>query len=441
MQATSLKARYVVPLDRPPIAGGVVTIAGERVVEVAARPPGGATLVDLGDVVLVPGLVNAHTHLEFSDLNRPLGTQGMSLVAWIRAVIARRSQQKTDLRASVAAGIRESLQHGVTAVCDVTTADLGVYPDLPQGPDVVGLLEALGFSRSRAASALVAVEDRLQQSRRKMGFQPVRRWEASRLDPTEGNTPDVESTRSDAAADRRMLGLSPHAPYTVGPRLLEDLIRLAARDRLPVAMHLAESLDELELLDSGGGPFRELLEERGMWDAEALPRRSRPLAYLRVLSEAPRALVIHGTHLDEREFEFLAAHRERMALVYCPRTHAYFNEAPYPLAAALQKGARVALGTDSRASSPDLSLLAEIRHAARAHPRTSPSQLLQMATLDAAEALGIARDVGSITAGKLANLTAMPVEAVRCDAPADAIVLGDQQPAATWYRGMKVFGH
>jgi cytosine/adenosine deaminase-related metal-dependent hydrolase len=215
---------------------------------------------------------------------------------------------------------------------------------------------------------------------------------------------------------------------------------MAARDCLPVAMHVAESRDELELLDAGSGPFRDLLEERSMWDDQAVSRGTRPLAYLHELAAAPRSLVIHGAHLAMDELDFIAARREQMTLVYCPRTHAYFNRDRYPLAAALDAGVRVVLGTDSRASSPDLSVLAEVRHAARAHPQVGSSQLLQMATQGAAEALGIAEDVGSITPGKWADLTAVPIDTGKYESPTDAIVFGNGEPIATWYRGTPSMG-
>src|SRR5262249_30721246 len=149
-----------------------------------------------------------------------------------------------------------------------------------------------------------------------------------------------------------------------------------ARERdLPMAMHVAESRAELQLLRDGTGPFQELLEERSMWDPEAIPRGSKPLDYLQMLSEAPRSLAIHGNYLDDEELQFLGLHRDRMSLVFCPRTHAYFFHPPYPLGRAIAAGVRVALGTDSRASNPDLSLLAELRHVMQSHPWIDPHQV------------------------------------------------------------------
>jgi len=163
--------------------------------------------------------------------------------------------------------------------------------------------------------------------------------------------------------------------------------------------------------------------------------------YLRMLAEAPRALVIHGNFLDEEERAFIAAKKVRISLVYCPRTHAYFRHPPYPLAETLTAGVRVALGTDSRASNPDLNLLAEIRFVARNYPTINPQAILRMGTLSGAEALGREKQAGSITPGKLANLIAIPLPAEVRDKPADllaAILTEDLSPCAIWCHGKKL---
>jgi cytosine/adenosine deaminase-related metal-dependent hydrolase len=190
------------------------------------------------------------------------------------------------------------------------------------------------------------------------------------------------------------------------------LVSYAQQHNFPMAMHLAESREELELLRDGTGPFRQLLEERSMWDTDAIPLGSRPLDYLMLLAEAPRTLVIHGSFLDDDELKFLAARQQRMSLVYCPRTHAHFYPTvhhSYPLSRALAAGVRVALGTDSRASTHDLNLLTDLQLTALTYPEIDAQRVLRMGTLSGAEALGRDTDVGSITVGKLANLVALPI--------------------------------
>ncbi len=356
----SLKARVVYPVDRPPIEHGVVTIEGERIDSVCERAAGG-DVADLGDVALLPGLVNAHTHLEFSHLRQPLGQPGMSLPDWIRLVIAERGHGNQDAHRNSIIGLSDSEAAGVITIGDITTCTNSLRYDVTQFHEVIG------FSRARAESAKNALMARIDLFR--------------------------------SASRETRYGISPHAPYTVSPKLLSALIEISRKHDLPVAMHIAESLEELQLLRDGTGPFQELLDERSMWDANAIPRGSRPMDYLRMLAAAPRALVIHGNYLDEEELSFLASNRERMSLVYCPRTHAYFFHRAYPLAKALATGVRVSVGTDSRASNPDLDLLAEMRFLAKTHPTVVSHEILWMGTLSGAEALGASAILGALHRG------------------------------------------
>jgi cytosine/adenosine deaminase-related metal-dependent hydrolase len=400
----SLRARVVYPVDRPAIEHGVVTTDGERIVAVGTKAESG-DVTDLGPVALMPGLVNCHTHLEFSHLQRPLGEPSMALVDWIRLVIAERGRRDSRAAPSIAAGLVESGCHGVSTLGDIAVGGVDEYVDTMV--DLMLFGEVIGFSRTRAASALLALHERL----------------------------DAFAAKTDL-----QVGISPHSPYTVSPDLLSELIALAGERGLPVAMHLAESAEELELLDRGTGPFQELLEERSMWDAAAIPRGSRPIDYLRLLAEAPRAIVIHGNYLDDEEHSFLAANAARMSLVYCPRTHSYFRHPPYPLPQLLAAGVRVALGTDSRASNPDLDLLAEMRHVARAFQTIEPNAILRLGTLAGAEALGRGTEVGSITPGKFANLVAVPLpEDARGNANEmlNALLDRAESPCGVWFRGVK----
>ena len=231
-------------------------------------------------------------------------------------------------------------------------------------------------------------------------------------------------------------GLSPHAPYTVHPQLLARTVELSAERKAPLAMHLAESLEELEFLRAGRGPFRELLELRGGWGPAARPRGSRPLDVLRELSCGHRAVVVHGNYLDEEEIEFLGRQRQRMAVVYCPRTHAWFAHPRYPLEKLLAAGAVVALGTDSRASSPDLSLLAEMRHVARV-PALDRATIVELGTLGGARALGLDDRIGTLEAGKWANLTVVALpDAVAAD-PHELLLDAGGDAAAAWIRGVR----
>ncbi len=349
----------------------------------SGQPP-----IDLGDVALLPGLVNAHTHLEFSLLDAPLGEPGLRFADWIGRVIEyRRTQAKALMvetdgfqrfrRRAEAKGLAEVRAGGTVALGEIATAGWPRECFPASGVHVVLFLELLGLEAER------------QQAMLRMAASFV-------------------SDVYDAGPKLRP-GISPHAPYTVTPELVRSVAALSAKERFPVAMHLAESPGELELLAAHKGPLVELLESLGAWQPQAIPRNSSPRKYLELLAESHQALVIHGNFLTPTDWSFLAERRSSMSVVYCPRTHAYFGHAAYPLAEMLAAGVRVAVGTDSLASNPDLSLVAELRQVARLHPAVPPEQILQMGTLHGAEALGLAERLGSISPGKKARLAVVPL--------------------------------
>lgn len=401
----TLRARAVFPVDAPPIENGCVTFTEGRIAEVGPARVADGKPLDLGDVALLPGFVNAHTHLEFSALERPLGEAGMPFADWIRLAILQRARRSHQPTKAIVAGCRESLQAGVTTVGEIVTADARGYAGAAPAPQITLFREVIGFSRARADSAYQAACEQLDEFH---------------------------------AVTSSALGISPHAPYTVSLQLVGRLVDLARERRWPLAMHLAESREEIEFLRDGSGPLRELLEERSMWDPHAVPPGSRPLDYLRLLAREPRVLVIHGNCLADDELDCLASHRDRMSLVHCARTHAYFQHDSFPLADVLTRGVRVVLGTDSRASNPDLSLLEEMRHVATHHAGVSPTDVLRMGTLGAAEALGRGESVGSLAVGKLANLVAVPLPPGAAGAAADllaAVFASHERPSHVWLGG------
>jgi cytosine/adenosine deaminase-related metal-dependent hydrolase len=182
----------------------------------------------------------------------------------------------------------------------------------------------------------------------------------------------------------KTFGLSPHAPHTVCPALLEKAIG----QKMPIAMHLAETLEELQLLRFHTGPLLEMMRHADpQYDPKSVLAGKRPMDYLQLLSAAPNVLIIHGNYLDNEELRFLAAHRETMSVVYCPRSHAYFRHPVYPLQKMLDYGVRVLLGTDSLASVPDLKLVEEIKFVRQQYPMLSPDVVYRLGTIEGAAAL------------------------------------------------------
>jgi cytosine/adenosine deaminase-related metal-dependent hydrolase len=353
-----------------------VTIAGEKIVAVGENASG-RPAQDLGNVAILPGFVNAHTHLEFSDLDSPLGSQGTALPAWIRSVVEHRRGEPEPTEDAIKQGLGESAAAGVTTLAEIATPGRW-SPSFSPTIDVTVFHEVIAITEQRRAEALAAAE-----------------------------------RFASGETHKYCRGLSPHAPYTVDLDTTVEVVTIARRHGLPVAMHLAESPQETEFLATGRGPFAEMFAAMGIDRTKSASTSYRD--YLDILSRAPRALVVHGNYLSEDDIATLAEHRDTMAVVYCPRTHAYFGHSRHPLEQLLAAGCTVALGTDSRASNPDLSILDEMRTVAREHPSFDPRTIVKLGTLFGARALGRDASTGSLEPHKVANLAmiALPEQASR----------------------------
>lgn len=408
MTKLALRARVVFPVAAPPIEDGSVLVENGRITRVGRQVPAGWPVEDLGDALLVPGLVNAHCHLEFSSLGRRIGRKGIPLPEWIRRIIEKRPTGKATAKA-IDAGLQESLRCGVTTLAEICRTETDAYRAAVEGPRLTLFQESIGFSQARAGSAVAAVEARLAE---------------------------LDGLANSMGRDRLRLGVSPHAPYTASPSLIRELVSTALGRSACVSLHLAESKEELELLNDGKGPFQVLLEERGMWDQWVIARGSSPQDYLRMLTRSPAALVVHGNYLDHPSLAMMARHAGAMSLVYCPRSHIFFEHKTYPLPQALELGVRVCLGTDSRASNPDLSILSEMRVAHRLFPQVNPEAILRMGTLSGAEALRW-DEVGAIKPGAWADMVALRLPTGAEGLPAELLrsVLRDDQPVERIWLG------
>jgi cytosine/adenosine deaminase-related metal-dependent hydrolase len=204
-------------------------------------------------------------------------------------------------------------------------------------------------------------------------------------------------------------GVSPHAPYSIDADGYRRCLAAARADGLPLTTHLAESPDEAVFLRDHTGPFRELWERLGAWDEASVPRfEGGPVRYaasLGLLDHHPAALA-HFNYCDDAELGLLA--RGRASVVYCPRTHAYFGHPPHRWREMLGAGINVAVGTDSRASSPDLNLVDELRLLHGLAPDVPALTLWELATTRGARALGLADEAGSIMPGRFGDLVVFP---------------------------------
>ncbi len=393
-------ARWILPIARPPIQGGWLRVQGDRIVEVRSDAPP-AEAENLGDVAILPRGVNAHTHLEFSDCQQPIGQVGTSLSDWIGQVVAARTgKTRRDQEQAIRRGLEESRQAGVCLIGEIATPPCD-YPAEVACPEVYTFAEVLGLRQDRSDERIAAAAAQV-------------------------------AARTDS-------GFSPHAPYSTSREAIQSCLELAIGGKRMIAMHVAESPAERELLVNGSGPFATALKSMGVWHDGSFPWSDRPvLELIDQLSTAPRALLVHGNDLTDREIERLAKHPQ-MTVVYCPRTHAFFQYEPHPVARLLAAGVRVALGTDSRASNPDLNIWQEVRQLFEHRSDLDPEAVLAMATMAGADALGRS-DLGRIEVGARASLAIVPtcasnIDHVFADLAVNQLVPLELAPLASEQRG------
>ncbi|HEV3145839.1 MAG TPA: amidohydrolase family protein, partial [Gemmataceae bacterium] len=390
MSELVITARWLFPIAQPPLENGLLVIDGERIA--AILPPGSRKAdLDLGNCAILPGLVNAHTHLDLSGM-RGVAPPSADFIDWLKQVIAfRKERSPAQVTGDIRAGLAESLRSGTTLLGDIS-ANGQSWRDLAEAPlRSVVFQEMIGLTKRRAAEAVLE----------------FRAWREA--------FPQRPNCRP---------GLSPHAPYSVR----FSLFLYAATSSVPVSVHLAESKAEMDLLFARQGPFVEFLQELGAWDAEGLS--DGPDHVLQTMTGVDPVLFIHCNYLWPN-----IPFPPNGSIVYCPRTHAAFGHPLHPFRDFLARGIRVALGTDSLASNPDLSILNEMRFLHQQHPDLSGEVILRMATLSGAEALGWANECGSLESGKSADFVVLPLEDREAEDAHELWLESDQSVEQVWYRG------
>jgi cytosine/adenosine deaminase-related metal-dependent hydrolase len=404
-----LLARWIFPVDQPPIERGIVEIVDGIVsaVESLTGQPDSET-IDLGNVAIIPGLVNAHAHLEFSSLDSPI-EPALPFTDWIGRLLVHRRERTGSLTEYIAAGVREAGQSGSTLIGDIVTGDWS--PDcVPNGgPPIVAFRELIGLLPEQLIPQLNLAKQHIADCR------AVNRAGQSGPFPA----------------------ISPHAPYSVCPDLFHRLVELAKAENVPLCIHLAETQAELELLKSGTGEFFDMLTRFDLWRDGTIPKGSRPMDYLKPLAELPNALIAHGNYLADDEVEFLAAH-PNVATVFCPRTHAFFGHVDHPWERLLDAGASVCIGTDGRSSNPDYSLWSELLFLAERSSASRFRQILEAGTRSGVRAFGRENDAGTITVGKRADLTLISLDESPATDPWLALFSGNAQPMTTFINGSKI---
>jgi 5-methylthioadenosine/S-adenosylhomocysteine deaminase len=380
-----VRAGWILPVAEPPIRDGAVAADGGEVLAVGpydglARTHPAAKRLDLGDCVAIPGLVDAHCHLEWSLLGGLIAGDGFA--GWLgRFLRLRLRMGSAEHRAAAALGALRALEAGTTTVADSGPTGAGAVALTAAG--LRGRVHLESFGRQEGAAATEAARRHAEA--------------VAALDADAGHLVEV--------------GVSPHAPYTVSP----DLWRaLAARDDLAGrawAMHLAESPDESRLMAHGDGPLAALFAQNGLVPGRWPGRGGSPVARLAGAGALrPGLVAAHCVRLVRRDPDRLAA--ARVAVAHCPQSNAYLRCGRAPVAALRAAGVAVGLGTDSPASAGAYDVRAEARAAALvagADGDAAPSAdaLLEMATLGGARALGMDDRVGALMPGRRLDLVAL----------------------------------
>jgi aminodeoxyfutalosine deaminase len=395
------RASWVVPISGPPIRDGWIRTEGERIVAVGPpRQSGGAVQqIDLGPVAVLPGLVNAHTHLELSWM-RGLLPRTDDFPGWIRSVIALQRSPGDSKAAdnAVVEAIAEAESTGTVLFGDISNTLSSVPRLIESGSNAVVFHELIGFVGARASALIQAGLDTLQAL------------------PKGGSL---------------HYGFAAHAPYSVSPQLFRSIAQQRDADnRSTCSVHLGESAAEIEFLRDGEGPWRSLLEDLGVWDPSWVPPACGPVQYLERLEFLnDRTLVVHGVHLAVEELRRL--HRVGATLVTCPRGNRLTGAGQPPVADFYREGLRVALGTDSLASVPDLNLFNELAELRRIAPEIPAAVLLESATITGARALGFERELGTLEPGKRARLLSVAVPS-ELDDPLEYLVGGVSSERIRW---------
>ena len=372
-----VRSRVVVPMGGEPIENAAVAIAGNQIAGVGrfedVKASHGGDVLDLGEQIVLPGLINAHCHLDYTLLRGQIPPQ-QSFTDWIRAInTSKAALSEEDYIASIGAGLAEVQKFGTTALLN-----LAAFPEL---------LPRISRPPIRVwwCAEMIDVRERV----------PVQKISENLHDWFESHPEWLGG-----------FGLAPHAPFTASSQLFSAASKISRKHDVPVTTHVAESHEEMQMFRDATGPLYDFLKTIGrpMEDCGGKTPLS-SLTQSQVLDE--RWILAHLNELTDGDFDLLAR-AKRFHIAHCPRSHTFFGHAPFELRRLRALGFNICLGTDSLASNSSLSLFSEMRELLRKEPWISSREALEMATVNAAHAIGQADSLGKISPGFRADLIAIP---------------------------------
>ena len=417
-----IRARIVVTMDGPPVENGAVAISENQIIDLGTFPKvsarhRGKKIVDLGEKALLPGFINAHCHLDYTCLRGKIPPR-KTFTDWIRAINAEKAKlSREDYLASINEGFAEAKRFGTTTIANLTAF-----------PELISQIQA-----------------------------PVRTWWFAEL--IDVRLPERANEIIDLAIESLRSapnwGLAPHAPFTASRDLYWRCEEVARREKVLLTTHLAESREEMSMFRDASGPLHEFMREiardlsdcgdqtplgrfletvRGSSTAKAFEARNDKKAN----GDCQEWIVAHLNELEESDFDLLEELTSKFHVVHSPRSHNYFGHSPFPFKKLRALGFNICLGTDSLASNESLSLFAEMRTFQRNEPGISPDKILEMVTVNAAQALHQGNALGQIRAGFRPDLIAIPrsgdgnifEQIVAFDGPVDWMMVNGRRAAA-----------
>ena len=377
-----IRARVVVTMDGPPIENGAVAISGDRITDVGkfsdiSKRNSDREVVDVDEQALLPGLINAHSHLDYTCLRGKIPRQE-SFTDWIRAINAEKAElSPEDYVVSINQGFAEAKLFGTTTIANLTAF-----------PELISQIQT-----------------------------PIRTWWFAELidvrDPSRAN--EIADLAVETVKSAEHWGLAPHAPFTASGNLYRRCEEMARSEDVLLTTHLAESREEMTMFRDSSGPLYRFMQEigRSMDDcgektpvalfSEIVRDSSTPLGM------TENWIVVHLNELVDNDLDLMERSASKFSIVHCPRTHEYFGHSPFQFHKLRELGFNICLGTDSLASNDDLSLLAEMRAFQKTFPDVSPEEILKMVTINGARALRQENVLGKLRPGFLADLIAIPI--------------------------------
>jgi cytosine/adenosine deaminase-related metal-dependent hydrolase len=376
-----IRARVVVTMDGPPIENGAVAVSGDRITDVGKFPEISARhsaqeVVDLGEQALVPGLINAHCHLDYTCLRGKIQRQ-KSFTDWIRAINVEKAKlSPEDYVASINEGFAEVKRFGTATIANLTAF-----------PELVSHIQP-----------------------------PIRTWWFAELidvrDPSRAN--EVVDLAVEKLKATEHWGLAPHAPFTASANLYRRCEENARSEDVLLTTHLGESREEMSMFRDANGPLYDFLKGIGR-DMSDCGNETPLHRFSEIFRDSSTSvgmteggMVVHLNELTESDFELLRRSKPNFQIIHCPRSHEYFGHVPFQFHKLRELGFNICLGTDSLASNDDLSLFAEMRAFQKEFPDVSSEEILKMVTVNGARALRQDNALGKVRSEFVADLVALP---------------------------------